>query len=100
MGKKSYQSASKYARQSNRAKRKGARKPRAQGNANIASQRVNTAEASPSQVAQPKPVTRARMGAAVTTSTYAYVASDLKRILIITAAMFVMLIVLAIVFGQ
>ena len=99
MGKKSYQSASKYAKQSNRAKRKGAQKPRAQGNANIASQRVNTTEALPSRATQPKPVTRDRMGAAVTTSTYAYVASDLKRTLIIAAAMFVILIVLAIVFG-
>jgi hypothetical protein len=59
---------------------------------------LQQADIRPKLVATPIPDTGDRQQAPALTATYAYIASDLKRIGIITGVIFMLLIVLAIVF--
>jgi hypothetical protein len=110
MTKKSHQVASRYARRSGQRKRKrppqsaapspeaklAPDKPAQAGVQRIASQQT---ELRSKQVTEPRPTTSDRLRVPAVTATHPYIAADLKRIGIITGVIFVLLILLAIIFG-
>ncbi len=106
MTKRSHQAAARYAKRSGRGKRKRLPKSHSPSEAKIAA--PQTEEVQPKQLAVESresrvetPDSRAKhlQAREVVAATYAYVASDLKRIGMITGAIFALLIVLAIIFG-
>jgi len=108
--KRSHQAAARYAGRSGQRKRKRPPKPAPSPEAKLAPDKPAPAQAGvqgiasqqteePKQATEPLPKTSERLKAPAVAATYAYVASDLKRIGIITAAIFILLIVLVIIFG-
>jgi len=110
--KRSHQAASRYARRSGQGKRKQQPKSHPPLEAKIATARAmpaqegvqrtasqQTEKVQPKQATEPMPKTSDWLRAPAVAATYAYVASDLKRIGIIAGAIFALLIVLAIIFG-
>ncbi|MCL0060325.1 hypothetical protein M1N88_00335 [Dehalococcoidia bacterium] len=112
MTKRSQQAASRYARRSGQGKAKRQPKSHPPLEAKIATARAapaqagvrrtasqQTEEVQPKQATEPMPKTSDRLRVPAVAATYAYIASDLKRTGIIAVAIFVLLIVLAIIFG-
>ena len=97
MGKKTYQSGGKYARQGTQPKKRRPRKPTTQMNANAVSPQSESMNDAPGPVAPPIQHTARRTDHNTAASSYSYVISDLKRTGILAAAAFVILIILAIV---
>ena len=98
MAKKSYQSAAKYARQSQRSKKKRPSKSGPHESVNVASQPRNVPEAVPAR-AVPQLVKNDHTGTSAATSAHAYVVSDLRRTGIIAIAIFAILIILVVTLG-
>ncbi len=96
MGKKTYQSGGKYAKQGTQPKKRRPRKPTTPMNASDVSPQAETTDDSPKPVAQPISHT-ARRAHTTAAASYSYVISDLKRTCIFAAAAFAILIILAIV---
>ena len=97
MAKKSYQSAAKYAKQSQRPKKKRQAKPKARAGINPAVQTRYPSDTAPGRIAQQKPLRDGKMQ--TISATYGYVVSDLRRTAIISLAIFAILAVLAITLG-
>ena len=92
MGKKTYQSQSRYARTGSQPKKRQPQRPRVQ---NGAPAQTNMTAA----VAQATPVQRTSVRATAATPMYNYVIADLKQTGIIAAAMFILLIILFVALG-
>ena len=97
MGKKTYQSGGKYAKQGSQPKKRRPRKPAVQMNTNAVAQQPATSDDAPAPVEQPVRQTPRRTDSTSSASTYSYVISDLKRTGIFAAVAFIILVILAIV---
>ena len=95
MPKKSRQMASTYAKQSAKSKKKRSQKPRAQERVTSVSQEETVIAPAPNQINYPSTAGKKSTVAGITSPTYPYVISDLKRTAIIGLAMFIILIVLS-----
>lgn len=99
MGKKTYQSGGKYAKQGSQPKKRRPRKPTTQIDSNTVSQQSEATGDAPAPVAQAIRHTARRTDHTTSASSYSYVISDLKRTGIFATVAFVILIILAIVLG-
>ncbi|MDY6911970.1 MAG: hypothetical protein SVM79_06430 [Chloroflexota bacterium] len=92
MGKKSYQSQSRYAKTGSQPKKKHPQRPRTPEGAPVQTNMTVAA-------AQAAPVPRTRDQVSAATPMYNYIITDLKQTGIIAAALFILLIILFIALG-
>ena len=95
MGKKSYQAAERYAKNSGRTKKRSTQKANVNRNDAPARHEATATSDTPTKIVRAAP--GEHPGNSRRSPVYAYVVSDLKRSGIIAAALFVILIVLAVV---
>ncbi|NQT73293.1 MAG: hypothetical protein HQ553_11095 [Chloroflexi bacterium] len=95
MGKKTYQSGGRYAKQGTQPKKRRPRKPTTPMNASAASPQADTTEGTLMVASQPARPRTKRADHTTGSSSYSYVISDLKRTGIFAAVAFAILIILA-----
>lgn len=97
MGKKTYQSEGRYAKQGTQPKKRRPRKPTTPMNASAASPQAEATEGTPMVASQPARHRAKRADHTTDSSSYSYVISDLKRTGRFAAVAFAILIILAVV---